>query len=94
MVKEKKKTKKNVMGWQDEVQTRNEEGELRFFKTLNEAFDHAEKDKTVWKISFSFGEERVRLVRKGKRWVYEDILGDIKKAVKKALNNLPEKKKE
>ena len=56
-----------------EIQTRNEAGELKFFQTLREARDEAMRDKTVWKISFSLGEERVRLVRYGEAWMYEPI---------------------
>jgi len=70
-----------------EVQTRSEENGLKFFKTVKEAFEEANKDKTVWKISFSVGEERVRLVRymmenpDGQKqisnyWNYEPIIDD------------------
>ena len=44
------------------ILTRRESGELQFFNTLEEALSDA-KDKSVWKISFSFGESRVRLIR-------------------------------
>lgn len=61
-----------------EVQTRNEKGQLTFFATLKEAFDHAEADQTVWKISFSLPtSERVRMVKLNRRWVYEDIMSEI-----------------
>jgi hypothetical protein len=66
-----------------EIQTRSEETGIEFFDTLEEAMDHAEKDKTVWKISFSLDGEAVRFVRKidnkeyvGKytsAWAYEPI---------------------
>jgi hypothetical protein len=43
-----------------EVQTRRENGELRFFLTLKEALEDA-KDEQVWKISFNLStRERVR----------------------------------
>lgn len=71
------------------IQTRNEDGALEHFATLAEAFEHAKKDETVWKISFfvtgldsDTGRERVRLVkvvddRKIQTfWVYEPIVDD------------------
>src|SRR3954471_3628479 len=37
-----------------EVQTRNKDSVLMFFKTIKEAFDHSElQDRTVWKISWT-----------------------------------------
>jgi len=71
-----------------EVQTRSEVNGLKFFKTVKEAVDEANKDPTVWKISFSIGKERVRLVRikplKGKKdlnlWTItfiKDIIDDM-----------------
>jgi hypothetical protein len=45
------------------VQTRSDGGELKYFDSLKEAFEYAEKHHDVWKISFNFGNERVRLVR-------------------------------
>lgn len=56
------------------VQTRSEENGLKFFRTLQEATDHAKKDLTVWKISFqSETGERVRLVKRGGEFVYEPM---------------------
>jgi hypothetical protein len=49
---------------------------------LKEALDHAIEDKTVWKVSFSLGEERVRLVRGDNGWVLEQ-LPDIESMVEK-----------
>jgi len=57
-----------------EVQTRDESGELKFFKTIKEAFAYATQNKEVWKISFSIGEERVRLVRTHVGFVYEPLI--------------------
>jgi len=57
-----------------EVQTRNDAGELRFFKTISEAFEHSVNDSGVWKISFSYAGEQVRLIRTIKNmWCYEPI---------------------
>jgi hypothetical protein len=41
-------------------QTRNEDGEIKLFNTLKEAFDEAKVDPTVWKIST----DGVRLIRR------------------------------
>jgi hypothetical protein len=73
-----------------EVQTRNEEGSLCFFPTLKEALDHAKKDKTVWKVSFSLGEERVRLIRRDEKWVLEQIpdFGELVKKFKQKLRGV------
>ena len=40
-------------------QTRNEEGDLKLFDTLQNAFEESERDETVWKISC----KGVRLVK-------------------------------
>ena len=58
---------------QIEVQTRSEDGGLKFFASLNDAMDYANSDKTVWKVSFSVGEDRVRLVKEGDSWVYRPL---------------------
>jgi hypothetical protein len=47
------------------VQTRSEINDLAFFDTVAEAFEHARTDGTVWKISWTDGADRVRLVRSG-----------------------------
>jgi predicted DNA binding CopG/RHH family protein len=71
-----KKTTDDDSDSEFEVQTRSETTGLEFFKTVKEAFEHAEKDKTVRKICFSIGEEDVRLIRTrlGGDWSYEPIL--------------------
>lgn len=61
---EQKMTGDPAFGFQREYQTRSEENGLEFFPTAAEAFEHAEMDKTVWKISWQETEtKRVRLVR-------------------------------
>lgn len=56
------------------VQTRSEENGLRQFDTIKEAFDHSLEDPTVWKISFTYRQERVRLISNGDgSWIYEPI---------------------
>lgn len=58
-----------------QVQVRTEEGDLRYYPTLTEAFQAAQEDSRIWKISFSTETaERVRLVRRGDSWVYEAVL--------------------
>lgn len=56
------------------IQTRSEDTGLNHYATLGEAFNAASKDDSIWKISFSFGNERVRL-RKCQNigWIYEPI---------------------
>jgi len=55
----------------EEFQTRNQEGELRFFDTFAEALRYAnDTDRTVWKISFRFNDEAFRLVR-----MYDQVVG-------------------
>lgn len=56
-----------------EVQTRSEENGLRQFNSIKEAMEHAKKDSSVWKISFSVGDEQIRLVKKDNQFVYEPI---------------------
>jgi len=57
-------------------QTRSENTGLNYFNSLNLALDHADKDKSVWKISFLIKEtqENVRLVKtENVGWVLETI---------------------
>lgn len=57
-----------------EFQTRNVDGELRFFETLKDAMNYHLEDNTVWKISFTLPTgERVRLVYIYGTWQYEPI---------------------
>lgn len=69
-----------------EFQTRDLDGQVYFWDTLKEAMASADADdSTVWKVSFSIGHERVRLVRDvdslidGSRtsWVYEPITLEV-----------------
>ena len=56
-----------------DFQTRSEENGMGYFSTLASAMEAAEKDPTIWKISFVVGKESVRLVRTGAVWIYEPI---------------------
>lgn len=64
-----------------EVQTRSERNGIKNFSTLKEAVAHANKDTSVWKISFTLPSgERVRLVAQlidedtdMHDWVYDPI---------------------
>ncbi len=73
-----------------EFQTRSEQTGLNWHKTFQEAIDAAEQDPTIWKISFSIGSERIRLIKRqlaefdesdpeqhlglDPYWVYEPII--------------------
>jgi len=61
-----------------EVQVRSEKTGIRTFPTIKEAFDFAETNFDVWKISFDAANgERVRLVRFGvsaNTFLYEPIM--------------------
>lgn len=71
------------------IQTRNVSGELRFFSTLAEAWNYAEKDPTVWKVSFALSTgERVRLVERDGQWVYEDIVAEVTKRLDQATEKV------
>ena len=49
-----------------QVQTRSEDNGLRNFSSVKEAFDHANEDRTVWKVSFNAEDgTRVRFVKVG-----------------------------
>lgn len=57
-----------------EFQTRDNDGGLRFFATLAEAMEYANKTPDVWKVSFSLPNgERVRLVYINGNWIYSQI---------------------
>lgn len=55
------------------IQTRSDQSGMKEFNTLQDAFTEAERDKTIWKISFMLGSERIRLIRSGELWFYEPI---------------------
>jgi hypothetical protein len=57
-----------------EIQTRNDEGELKFFNSLKSAFNYADIDKTVYKISYTIGKSRYRLLKYGNDWNNEPII--------------------
>jgi hypothetical protein len=59
-----------------EVQMRREDGGLLYSETIKEVMNMAEDDLSIWKISWtdSASNDRVRLVRQGKTWVYEPII--------------------
>lgn len=57
-----------------EYQTRSEENGCQYHQSFEEALNAAEKDKTIWKISFSSGKSRIRLVKNSEGWIYEPIL--------------------
>ena len=72
-------------------QTRNEEGDIKHFQTMEEAFTEAKKDKTVWKIST----KGVRLIRQFERnlefWLHrpiEDYITNIPRPSKGEIQGL------
>ena len=61
-----------------EIQVRSDETGMRYFETFKEAFEYAEKDKTVWKISWwDTDKVKVRMIRHGDFWNYEPIVLDV-----------------
>jgi len=46
-----------------EIQLRTHEGDLPRVSSLKEAFEAAEQDPEIWKISWTEGDHRIRLVR-------------------------------
>lgn len=78
------------------IQTRNEDGQICYWTSLEAAFKHAiDTDDTIWKISFNAANgDRVRLVRhlnvNGETiWLYQDLL----EAVGKEMSDLTDKVK-
>lgn len=58
-----------------QVQCRSEITGLSFYESVKDAVLAAEKDKTIWKVSFTSDTgEYIRLTRDGGRWVYDPII--------------------
>jgi hypothetical protein len=79
-----------------DVQTRGN-GECLLWPTIAAAFEAAEKDSSIWKISWDNKEtnERVRLVRStggilGDLWVYSPILINVDALSEKEANEIDE----
>jgi len=64
-------------------QTRNESGQLKLCGTLKEAFDEAEKDPTVWKISTDGVRLVKRIVMGGTCWNNEPIEQEVNKELER-----------
>ncbi len=56
-----------------EFQTRSEVNGMGYFASLEAAMKAAAKDSTIWKISFTFGKESVRLIKRDGQWIYEPL---------------------
>jgi hypothetical protein len=73
------KMKRRLKMSEKEVQVSNSDVGLLFFDTIKEAMKYANAHNSAWKLNFSFGEERVRLVKHREAydnfpyWVYEPI---------------------
>ena len=72
-----------------EVQTRANDGEIRFFASVKKAFAYADRHPEVWKISWTdHGTlERIRMVRSESGWVYEDLMDSVAEELKPELNH-------
>lgn len=57
-----------------EYQTRSEKSGVMQHISLHQAFTYAEQDKSVWKISWSEGTDRIRLVKINDGWKYEPLV--------------------
>jgi hypothetical protein len=64
------------------IQTRSETKGLEYFATLEQAFEHSQRNPDVWKISISIPSSNenfrlhIRLVRTEDGWLYESIDGN------------------
>ena len=74
-----------------EVQTRNHSGELKFFQTPKEAFDYAEENSSVWKVSFE-GTRFVRVEAVDGKWVwaYQPMDKIIEETAERMMESLQE----
>ena len=63
MSSQNEETSEEAFSKKTEYQTRNSNGELKFFYMFDVAFDHAKKDPSVWKISFEKDGKYYRWVR-------------------------------
>jgi hypothetical protein len=61
-----------------EFQTRSEETGIILHRSMNDALNHADEDKSVWKISFTTPDtnERIRLVKTEHGWILENVYGE------------------
>ena len=55
------------------VQVRREDGAILFARSVTDAMQMAQEDQTIWKISWTDIDERIRLVRRDSVWVFEPI---------------------
>jgi len=74
------------------VQTRNENGELRYFSSITDAFEYANHEADVWKISFDDSNgKRIRLTRREVNglilWEYSPITAEIAELVRRVGGN-------
>lgn len=63
-----------------EVQTRDEDGALEFFDTITEAFEHAKRNPSIWKVSFTTeDDEYIRFIRyfPGNNWQFKPLMEEV-----------------
>ena len=59
------------------IQTRSEMNGINYHSSMKAAMQAYHNDHTIWKISFSLGNnERIRLVMRNGQFVYEPLLED------------------
>ena len=60
-----------------EFQTRSELTGINLYDSFNSALNAAEKDKTIWKISYTTPDtkERIRLIKTEHGWILETVFG-------------------
>lgn len=59
---------------EQEVQTRNNDGELKYFSSVFEAFQYAESNLDVWKVSWTDETgKRVRFTRSIDAWLFRPM---------------------
>lgn len=68
-------------------QVRHDNGAIEHYPSMRDAYRAALKDKTIWKISFTVGNERIRLLREGGAdFSYDPIsLQDMKASIEGEL---------
>jgi hypothetical protein len=76
-----------LTGEDPHVQTRSEDGGLGYFTSITAAMKEAERDHSIWKISWADATsgDQIRLVRNTKlgAWVYEPLVPLVEMEVRR-----------